>query len=53
MNTQSGFTKRIRGFAFLSALFLLLVSIAPSTMAREGFQGTQVAAQEGDEPGCD
>lgn len=53
MSAQSGFTKLIRSFAFLSALFLLLASAAPSAMAREGFQGAQIAAQEDAEPGCD
>jgi len=52
MNTQ--FSNRTRSFAFLSALFLMLVAAAPSAMAREGNVSTQTTAlQDSDEPGCD
>ena len=52
MNTQ--FSNRTRSFAFLSALFLMLVAAAPSAMAREAIPNTHTTALAADdEPGCD
>lgn len=46
----------IRVFASLSALFLMLISAAPSAMAQEKTLGTHSTAQlnnDGAEPGCE